>query len=137
MKTTNRYFKKISAIAIVVLLGCLCVSVQAHAVGVVSGRYISRTASEITLEIKVGSPAPASLIIIQYLPPGTAPAAAEPPYKKYNAAKGEVRWLLRRIAPGTQTVRLKLSSPVAPDHLRAEIRCKDPVTGKLITTQVP
>ena len=104
--------------------------------GIVSGRYLSRTATELTLEIKVGSPAPASLIIIQYLPPSTAPAAANPPYKKYNAKKGEVRWLLRKVQAGTLTVRLKLADPVKPDQVSAEIRCMDPVTGKLLTTQV-
>ena len=119
-----------------VLLLCLSVSVPARAVGLISGRYLSRTATELTLEIKVGAPAPTSLIIIQRVPPGTPLAAANPPYKKYNAKKGEVRWLLRNVQAGSITVHLKLTAPVKPGQVSAEIRCKDPSTGKLITTRV-
>lgn len=119
-----------------VLLFCLTVSVQVWAMGVVSGRYISRTATELTLEITIGSPTPGSLILIQHLPPGTAPASADPPYKKFNALKGEVRWLLRNVQPGSIIVQLKLGAPVKPDQVSAEIRCMDPTTGKPETTQV-
>ena len=125
-----------SGIALAALLVCMIFSVQAHAEGIVSGRYLTRTATELTLEIKVGSPAPASIIIIQHLPAGTTPTAADPPYKKFNAKKGEVRWLLRKVPPGTLTLQLKLSAPVRPDQISAEIRCMDPDTGKLVTTQV-
>ena len=136
MDGRKTHFIITSGIVLAALLVCMSFSVQAHAVGIVSGRYLSRTATEFTLEIKVGSPAPASLIIIQRLPPGATPAAANPPYKKYNAKKGEVRWLLRKVHPGTLTVQLKLSAPVNPDQVSAEIRCMDPTTGKLVTTQV-
>ena len=136
MDKRKTHYKKTAAILFMILLLCLSFSVQAHAVGIVSGRYLTRTATELTLEIKVGSPAPVSLIIIQHLPPGTALAEANPPYKKYNAKKGEIRWLLREIHPGTLTVQLKLSTPVKPDQVSAEIRCMDPVTGKLVTTRV-
>lgn len=137
MDGRKTHHKKKSGIVLAALLLCMSFSVQARAVGIVSGRYLSRTTTEFTLEIKVGSPAPASLIIIQYLPPGTAPAAANPPYKKYNAKKGEVRWLLRKVQAGTLTVQLKLADPVKLDQVNAEIRCMDPTTGKLVTTQVP
>ena len=120
----------------VLLLYLALFSAQAWAVGVVSGRYLSRTATELTVEITIGRPTPVGLILIQHLPPGTALASADPPYKKYNAQKGEVRWFLRNVRPGTLTVQLKLASPVQPDQVSAEIRCIDPVTGKLVTTQV-
>lgn len=137
MDRRQTHLTKKSVVLLGALLLCLSIAVQAHAVGIVSGRYLTRTATELALEIKVGTPAPASIIIIQHLPPGTALAAADPPYKKYNAHKGEVRWLLRKVQPGTLTVQLKLSTPVKPDQVNAEIRCMDPATGKLVTTQVP
>ena len=136
MKKIKKNPRKPLGILLAVLLLCLSVSVPARAVGLISGRYLSRTATELTLEIKIGSPPPASLIIIQHLPPGTAPASANPPYKKYNAKKGEVRWLLRNVQAGTITVHLKLKAPVKPNQVSAEIRCKNPSTGKLVTTQV-
>ena len=136
MKKITKYPRKSSLIMFAVLLLCLSASVPAQAVGLISGRYLSKTAKELTLEINIGSPTPASLIIIQHLPSGTAPASANPPFKKYNPKKGEVRWLLSNVQAGTITVKLKLTAPVKPGQLRAEIRCMDPVTGKLITTQV-
>jgi len=136
MKGIKKNPRKPSGILLAVLLLCLSVSVPAGAMGLISGRYLSRTATELTLEIKIGSPPPASLIIIQHLPPGTAPASANPPYKKYTAKKGEVRWLLHNVQAGTITIHLKLTAPVNPHQVSAEIRCMDPVTGKLVTTQV-
>ncbi len=128
--------QRISAALLALLVFCLCSLPQVQAAGIISGRYLSKTDTELTLEIQVGAPAPVTLIIIQHLPPGTTPAAAEPPYKKYNAQKGEVRWLLRNVEAGTLTVQLQLQSAGQADKLHAEIRCMDPATGKLVTTQV-
>ncbi len=136
MEIYKTHYKKVSGIVLGTFLLCLSLGVQAYAVGIVSGRYVAKTDTELTLEIKVGMPAPVSLIIIQHLPPGTTPTSAYPPYKKFNAKKGEVRWLLRDVQAGTITVHLKLAAPVRPDQVSAEIRCMDPATGKLVTTQV-
>lgn len=136
MDEMKKYRNKKNGLLLAVLLLCIAVSVPAWAVGVVSGRYVSRTTTELTLKIKIGSPTPTSLILIQHLPPGTAPTSADPPYKKFNPQKGEIRWLLRNVQPGSITVQLKLSTPVKPDQVSAEIRCMDPSTGKPITTQV-
>jgi len=127
---------KKSGLLLAILLLCLNFSGPAHAMGIVSGRYLTRTSTELTLEIEVGAPVPISLIIIQHLPPGTALAAAHPAYKKYNARTGEVRWLLPSVQAGTITVQLKLAAPVNPDQVRAEIRCMDPTTGTLVTTRI-
>ncbi|MEA2115320.1 MAG: hypothetical protein U9P36_08030 [Thermodesulfobacteriota bacterium] len=136
MDGRKKHHKIKSRIALAALLVYMSFFVQAHAVEIVSGRYLSISATEITLEVKVGSPAPASIIIIQHLPQGTTPTAADPPYKKFNTKKGEVRWLLRKVPPGTLSLQLKLSAPVNPEQISAEIRCMDPATGKLVTTQV-
>ncbi len=134
-ETQRNWIKKSGVVAAVLLLGLLF-CLQAQARGIVSGRYLVKTATELRLEIKVAAPAPASLIIIQHLPPGTSLTAANPAYKKYNAETGEVRWLLRRVQAGTLTLHLKLSGLTRPDQVSAEIRCMDPATGRLLTTQV-
>ncbi len=136
MNKRKNYCRNARVIALAVLLPCLCFAAQAQATGVVSGRYLTRTSTELTLEIKVESPVPVTLIIIQHLPPGTTPATASPSYKKYNEKKGEVRWLFRNVQTGTLKINLTLMTPVKPDQVHAEIRCMDPVTGTLVTTLV-
>ncbi len=121
---------------LITVLLCLAAAVPVLAVGVVSGQYLEKSATGLRLEIRVGSPTPTSLILIQHLPPGTRVRNAAPAYKKYNPAKGEVRWLMRNLRPGVFTVRLDLETPVQPSTIRAEIRCKDPETGKMVTTKV-
>jgi hypothetical protein len=100
---------------------------------VVSGRYLEK-GTTVSLEIRIGRPAPASLIVIQHLPQGTEIVSADPPCRKYNAARGEARWLLRKPAPGTLTIHLTLAQPAAA--VSAELRCMDPATGRLVTTEV-
>jgi hypothetical protein len=136
MYTAKTTLQKITAALIVLPLFCLCFAVQGQAAGVISGRYLTKTDMKLTLEIQIGEPAPVTLIIIQHLPQGTAPTAAAPPYKKYNAQKGEVRWLLRKVKTGTVHITLELNSPVPPDKIHAEIRCMDPATGRPVTTLV-
>jgi hypothetical protein len=109
---------------------------QVLAMGVVAGRYLERSGTAIALEITIGSPAPASLIVIQHLPPGTKIAKADPAYKKYNAGTGEVRWLLRKPPAGTITIRLIPAAPAVSGKVHAELRCMDPATGELITSRV-
>lgn len=103
---------------------------------IIKGQYVSKTATSFVLEIQVGRPAPANLIVIQRLPPGTAINNASPPPNKYNKRKGVVRWLLRNVRPGSLQIRLDLQDRVNPGQVRAEIRCKNPVSKKLVTTRV-
>lgn len=106
------------------------------ALGVITGRYTTRTPTELTLQLTIRPPAPASLIVIQHLPPGTDIASSSPLLKKHNRKKGTVRWLLRGLKPGERTIHLKLKTPIPPERVRAEIRCKDPDSGKLMTIHI-
>jgi hypothetical protein len=118
------------------LLLCLCFAGVSQAEEIISGRYISKTATRIVLEIIVGSPAPKNLIVTQHVPPGTAVAGASPSFRKYNKKNGEIRWLLRNVQAGSLQVQLNLQSPVSPNKVHAEIRCKNPVSQQMVTSRV-
>ena len=125
-----RYFLCICAVA--VLYNAQFVS----AADIVSGRYISSSGKTIELEINIQSPAPASLIIEQYLPPGTGIVSSQPKLKKYNVKKGKVKWLLKNVRSGKMTVRLQLADKIGKGNIRALLRCKDPATGGFIEKTV-
>jgi len=148
----NRYI-----ISILVMCGlCCCLSGQLFAGELVTGRYLTKTASRLVLEIRVGSPAPASLIVVQRIPQGTVVSHAEPAFSKYNRKNGEIRWLLRNVGQGSHRITLELQKPgvradsssaqvnramqkslsAKPRAVRAEIRCKHPVSRQLMTITV-
>jgi len=104
--------------------------------GMVSGRYLADSGREIVLELSIGAPAPSSLILRQYLVPGSRIVSAEPAYKKYDPGSGEVLWLLSGLGPGTRTVRLRLAAPQS-QPVTGEVRCLDPETGRYVTTAIP
>ncbi len=102
----------------------------------VSGQYLSGTGQDIQMRITVANPAPTTLIVIQNLPTGTMIDAASPAFNQYDADKGEVKWLLTQVAPGSYTLSLHLSRPVASGQISGEIRYKDPANGRLTNLPV-
>ncbi len=128
--------KRLAPLVAVTILLLLISASRSWALGVITGKYLTRTSTGLTLQLTVKPPAPASLIVIQHLPAGAEIASSNPAFKKYNHKKGTVRWLFRNLKPGELTIRLKLKTPIAPERVRAEIRCKDPDTGKLMTIHI-
>ncbi|WP_456388617.1 hypothetical protein [Desulfolithobacter sp.] len=107
------------------------------ALGVITGRYTTTPPTQLALQVTIKPPAPASLIVIQHLPPGIEIVSSSPVFKKYNRRKGTVRWLFRDLEPGEMTIHLTLKTPTPPGQVRAEIRYKDPETGKMMTIHIP
>ncbi|MBU1405652.1 MAG: hypothetical protein KKE83_04790 [Proteobacteria bacterium] len=97
----------------------------------VSGQYLSSGGQDLQLRITVAGPAPGTLIVIQNLPPGMAIEAASPAFHQYDANKGEVKWLLTKVSPGSYLLSLRLSRPVPAGSISGEIRYKDPASGRL------
>ena len=104
--------------------------------GMVSGRYLADSGSEIVLELTIGRPAPSSLILRQRLEPGTRVVEADPPFKKYDRQSGQVLWLFSGLEPGVITIRLRLQRP-QQQSVSGEVRCLDPESGKYVTTPIP
>jgi hypothetical protein len=102
----------------------------------VSGQYLSGAGQDIQLRITVASPSPTTLIVIQNLPIGTMIEAATPAFNQYDANKGEVKWLLTKVSPGSYMVTLRLQRAVASGAISGEIRYKEPASGRMINLPI-
>jgi hypothetical protein len=96
--------------------------------GEISAVYTQIQGTALAVAIRIGTPPPSSLILIQSLPPGVGILAAQPQANNFNPGKGEAKWLLRDIAPGQFTIRMTLDRPVNAADISAEIRFM-PVPG--------
>lgn len=95
-------------------------------------RYLKASGTEITLELQIGSPPPASLIVIQNFPSDVEIVSSSPPIKKLSKNQGEAKWLLTGLSPGNVVLVLTLNAPVAPGQITGEIRYKNPISGSMV-----
>lgn len=134
--TAENFLTKMPGLLLLTLLVLLFLSAPLRAdEALVSGQYLSGAGQDIQLRITVAGPAPSTLIVIQNLPAGTVIGAASPAFHQYDAAKGEIKWLLTKVGAGNYLLSLRLPAPVAAGQISGEIRYKDPASGRL--TQVP
>ena len=97
----------------------------------VSCKYQQAEGRRISLRLEIGSPPPMMLIVVQQIPEGVSITKATPPVKKYNPRKGEAKWLLKGLQPGTKLFTIDLDGEVSSDQVSGEIRYKDPAGGKM------
>lgn len=102
----------------------------------VSAVYTQAQGTLLAVEIRIGVPPPASLILVQNLPSGVSLLGAQPPANNINPGKGEAKWLLRGITPGQFTIRMTLDRPVNPGDISGEIRFKPAQGGGMQTLPV-
>ena len=103
----------------------------------VQARYLENGGSTTVLELLVEDPPPSSVIVMQQIPAGIRIQKTAPAYMKYNAEKGQVKWLFRRPKAGIQLIRIQYQKNLAGGRATAVIRCKSPTNGKLMTVTVP
>ncbi|MGV1099104.1 hypothetical protein ACUUL3_06780 [Thiovibrio sp. JS02] len=115
------------------LFGCLLPLPARAGKDLVDCRYLSSSGTEIRLQIAVSSPPPTTLIIIQNIPEGRIIASASPGYNKYNEKRGEAKWLLKGVAPGSFVLAIRLDQPIGAGEINGEIRYKNPVTGQMVS----
>lgn len=99
-------------------------------------RYLAAAGQEISLQLEIGSPAPASVIVIQHLPVGLAIEAATPPLQKFTPNQGEAKWLLKKPQPGVLAVVMRLARPAQAGEVSAEVRYLSPATGAMVVIPV-
>lgn len=119
-------------LAALVLLLCWQIAAPALAKELVSCRYLVAVGSRIELELSVGAPPPATLIITQSLPPDVTVINSTPQVKKFSQKPGEAKWLIMGIRPGTTVIAMTLSKAVQAGQLGGEMVYNDPATGATI-----
>ncbi len=109
---------------------------SADASELVSCRYLKDRGENIELELQIASPPPATVIVIQKLPPGVDIEKSRPEVKKFNRKRGEAKWLLKGVQAGELVLAMKLDKPVRPDEIAGEIRYMDPRSGNMVKIKV-
>lgn len=121
---------------VLVGLALLLWPVLARADDLVRCQYLAAAGQEIRLQLEIGSPAPASVIVVQRLPVGLAIESATPPLQKFLLDQGEAKWLLKKPSPGVVVVDLRLARPVQAGEVSAEVRYMHPTTGAMVVMPV-
>jgi hypothetical protein len=117
---------------LVLVLSLLSWPLASGAEELVSGRYQELGGNQVRIELKVGSPPPASIILIQNLPKGCKVITSRPEMKKYSPATGKAKWLLSKVVTGKMIISVTLDRPVDKRELSGEIRYRGEA-GKMIT----
>jgi|GEM_PF-1934006 len=122
----NGILKKIlhtSVLLVAIATGFAAVSFADTAI---IARYIEPRGDHIVWKIKVPSPPPAAVIVIQYILPGTEILESSHPLSSYDKEAGIAKWLLSSIAPGTLKMDMKLSKPIRKKgEIHGEVMFKD------------
>ncbi|MHB8811465.1 MAG: hypothetical protein ACYC9M_15860 [Desulfobulbaceae bacterium] len=78
----------------------------------ISARYLKPRGDHITWKIRVPSPAPAAVLVTQYILPGSDILESSHPLSSYDKEKGIAQWLLSPVSPGVLRMEMKLSKPI-------------------------
>ncbi|MFO8240424.1 MAG: hypothetical protein R6T90_05450 [Dissulfuribacterales bacterium] len=128
-----------TSLNISVFMGTLLLTIlssQICAGNLVSAEYITSEGKKIVMELKIQSPAPNTIIVIQHLPKDTGIKQSDPQFDKYNPKRCEAKWLLRKVKPGNLRILMETTGSVKAGEIRGEIRYKDPLTGTMSEVQV-
>jgi len=118
------------------LIAFVWLSVSAVAGGLISCKYLKGSGSQIELQLDISSPPPPTVIILQYLPAGVEILKSRPQMKKYNKERGQARWLLKDLRPGSMTVRMELNKAVDKGVIKGELRYRNPGSGSMETMEI-
>ncbi len=117
----------------VILLSVIILNVFTHSLAsaadnLVSGKYVSSSGTDIVLNLTIQNPAPANLIVEQYLSPENIIIDTAPQAKKIDAAQGNIKWLFKNTRNGILSLTLRLENPLTGD-ISAIVRYRAPQDG--------
>lgn len=115
--------KTIISNALILFVLCssgLCLAAEQQ---IIKARYKNPRGTDISWKIKIPSPPPAAVIVLQFIPPGTRILNSSPAFHSYDPESGTVKWLLSGVRPGLVTMKMTLNQP---------IRKKGEISGKII-----
>lgn len=96
----------------------------------VSARYLGVTGDTVRLRVTIGSPAPQSLILEQYLPPGAQMVGSSPSARQVRNSS-VVKWLFKNVTPGDIDVTMRVSPPAAAKNVGGSLRYRMPGGGEM------
>lgn len=94
----------------------------------VTGKYISSSGVDIILNLTIQNPAPANLIVEQYLSPENKIVDTAPQAKKIDNTQGNAKWLFKNIRNGVLSISIHLDSPLLGE-ISAIVRYRTPQGG--------
>jgi len=118
-----------TAVLICVFTVVLMSQAGAEAKTLVTGKYASSTGGKIILNLHIRNPAPANLIVEQYLSPQNSVINIGP--KPIKRSPGKIKWLFRNTRSGRLSISIKLRSPLR-GQIRCVVRYRDPVRGNFV-----
>jgi hypothetical protein len=104
----------------------------ASARDLVSGRYISSAGKNIILDLDIKGPSTGNLIVHQFLSAEVDIISSAPSLVKFDRKSGKAQWLIKKVQPGKVRITMELSAPILPGLVRAEVRCRDQETGRMV-----
>lgn len=117
---------KIIAVVTGVVILAFSTAVYARSSDSISAHYIQPRGNYITWKIRVPSPPPAAVIIIQYILPGTEILQSSHALSSYDKKRGIVKWLITPVAPGLLKMDMKISRPIRKKgEIHGEVMFKD------------
>lgn len=96
----------------------------------VNASYLSVSGDTVRLRLIIGSPAPQSLILEQYLPPGATMIGSSPSARQVRNS-GVVKWLFKGISPGTIDVSMRVNPASAARSVGGTLRYRMPGDGEM------
>ncbi len=124
----NLACRPIAAILFVILIGGIFHGRAYAGDNLVSGKYASFTGNDIVLNLTIQNPAPANLIVEQYLSPENEIIATSPQAKKIDRVQGNIKWLFKNTRNGILSLSIRLSEPLSGE-ISAIVRYRSPQGG--------
>ena len=135
-KSYDRFGETILFLFAVWCMMYLMFAAPVQAIEPVSGQYRSSFDTAVQLDLQVGYPPPASIIIEQYFPVGLQIISAEPALHKFSDTRGVAKWLLKGVKPGSYTISLQFDRPVQSSIFHAIIRYRNPQRGSFVEYRI-
>ncbi len=119
----------------VVVTNLLSPKILSATEGLVTGKYISSSGTDLVLQLSIRNPAPANLIVEQYLPPENTIVSTAPQAKKIDSSLGNVKWLFKNTKNGVLPLSIRLSTPLKGD-ISAIVRYRTPQNGSFVELRI-
>lgn len=123
----NRYFL-FFIVFLAMEIGMFCQDKANATDNLVTGKYTSSSGTDIVLNLTIQNPAPANLIVEQFLAPENTIIETSPQAKKIDNIQGNVKWLFKNTRNGHLTLSIRLGSSLSGD-ISAIVRYRTPQGG--------